>query len=70
MRKTDKTHHTVPEREAFDIALHPAPPGMIVNCFSCYGVQTKGRPDAHTVAWSPLDKIPASAKRRAQEMLG
>lgn len=67
--RTDRTHYTVPEREAYDIELNPPPPGMIVNCFSCYGVQTKGRPDKHTVAWSPLDRIPASAKRRALEMI-
>lgn len=67
--RTDRTHYTVPEREAFDIELNPPPPGMIVNCFSCYGVQTKGRPDKHTVAWSPLDRIPASAKKRALEMV-
>lgn len=67
--RTDRTHYTVPEREAYDIELYPPPPGMIVNCFSCYGVQTKGRPDKHTVAWSPLDRIPASAKKRAREMI-
>lgn len=67
--RTDKTHYTVPERVAYDIELTPPPPGMEVNCFSCYGVQRKGLPDKHTVAWSPLDRIPASAKRRALEMI-
>lgn len=67
--RTDRTHYTVPGREAYDIELYPPPPGLIVNCFSCWGVQTKGLPDKFTIAWSPLDKIPASAKRRALQMV-
>lgn len=67
--RTDRTHYTVPELVAFDIALNPPPPGMVVNCISCWGVSRQGVPDAHTVAWYPLAKVPASARQRAQQMV-
>ena len=69
MTRSDKTHYTVPDRVAYDIVDNPPPPGMEVNCFSCWGVQRKGLPDRHTIAWSPLDRIPASAKARAVAMI-
>lgn len=69
MTPTDKTHYTVPELVAFDIATNPPPPGVTVNCISCWGVSRSGLPDGHTVAWYPLAKTPASAKRRAMEMI-
>ena len=62
-------HYTVPELVAYDIAITPPPPGAMVNCISCYGVSRSGLPDAHTVAWYPLAKIPASAKKRAHGMI-
>lgn len=68
MTRTDKTHYTVPELVAYDIAEVPPPPGMVVNCISCWGVSRQGVPDGHTVAWYPLAKTPASAKERARIM--
>lgn len=67
--RTDRTHYTVPELVAFDIATNPPPPGMVVNCISCWGVSRQGVPDAHTIAWYPLAKVPASARQRAQQMV-
>lgn len=67
--RTDRTHYTVPELVAFDIELNPPPTGMVVNCISCWGVSRQGVPDAHTVAWYPLAKVPASAKQRARQMI-
>lgn len=70
MTRTSKTHYTVPEFVAYDIVENPPPPGMVVNCISCWNVSRQGLPDKHTVAWYPLFKTPASAKQRAREMTG
>lgn len=69
MTRTNKKHYTVPELVAYDIVDNPPPPGMAVNCISCYGVSRQGVPDAHTVAWYPLARTPASAKLRARMMI-
>lgn len=68
MTRTDKTHYTVPDLVAYDIATTPPPPGMVVNCISCWGVSRQGIPDGHTVAWYPLAKMPAGARARAATM--
>lgn len=68
MTRTDRTHYTVPDMVAYDIVENPPPPGMVVNCISCWNVSRQGLPDKHTVAWYPLFKTPASAKKRAREM--